>query len=116
MVAGTGKMYRMDLPDTLTDKDIQGVLHPGRSSADGRKLSNFEYIHTELAKPRITLSLLWAEYCVQCEAEHVIPYQHSQFNERYHVFAVSTKATLRIKRKPGELIEVDWAGNTLSVY
>lgn len=101
---------------TLTDKDIQGILYPNRSSSDGRKLPDFEYIHAELAKPGVTLSLLWAEYCVQCETEHLIPYQHSQFNEKYHAFAASTKATLRIKRKPGELMEVDWAGNTLSVY
>ena len=49
-----------------------------------------------------------AEYCAKCEAEHTIPYQHTQFNEKYHAYAASKKATLRIKRKPGETMEVDW--------
>ena len=25
------------------------------------------------------LSLLWAEYCAKCEAEHTIPYQHTAY-------------------------------------
>ena len=72
--------------------------------------------YNELAKPGVTLSLLWAEYCAKCEAEHTIPYQHSQFNDKYHAYAASKKATLRIKRKPGEIMEVDWVGDTLKVY
>ena len=31
----------------------------------------------------------WAEYCAKCEAEHTIPYQHSQFNDKYHAYAAS---------------------------
>ena len=41
-------------------------------------------VYNELAKLGVTLSLLWAEYCAKCEAEHTIPYQHSQFNDKYH--------------------------------
>ena len=63
----------------------------------------------------MTLSLLWAEYCAKCEAEHTIPYQHTQFNDKYHAYAASKKATLRIKHKPGEAMEVDWVGDTLTV-
>lgn len=66
--------------------------------------------------PGVTLSLLWAEYCVKCEQENTIPYQHSQFNDKYHAYAASKKATLRIKRKPGEVMEVDWVGDTLKVF
>lgn len=80
------------------------------------KLPDYEYVYNELAKPGVTLSLLWAEYCAKCEAEHTIPYQHSQFNEKYHAYAASKKAALRIKRKPGETMEVDWAGNSINIY
>ena len=72
--------------------------------------------YQELAKPRVTLTLLWAEYCTQCEVEHTIPYQHTQFNEKYHTYAASKKTTLRIKRKPGETMEVDWIGDTFKVH
>lgn len=102
--------------ETLTNKDIEQLFYPGRGTNEGRRLPDYEYIYNELAKPGVTLSLLWAEYCAKCEAEHTIPYQHTQFNEKYHAYAASKKATLRIKRKPGETMEVDWIGDTLKVY
>ena len=65
------------IPETLTNSDIERLLYPGRGVNEGRKFPNFEYIHSELAKPGVTLSLLWAEYCAQCAQEHTIPYQHT---------------------------------------
>lgn len=104
------------IPETLANRDIGHLFYPGRGNNEGRRLPDYEYVYNELAKPGVTLSLLWAEYCAKCEAEHTIPYQHSQFNDKYHAYAASKKATLRIKRKPGEIMEVDWVGDTLKVY
>ena len=104
------------IPDALSNKDIEHLFYPNRGNNEGRKLPDYEYIYNELAKPGVTLTLLWAEYCTQCEAEHTIPYQHTQFNEKYHAYAAAKKATLRIKRKPGEVMEVDWVGDTIPVY
>ena len=101
------------IPDTLTNSDIEHLFYPDRGNNEGRRIPDYEYVYNELAKPGVTLSLLWAEYCAKCEAEHTIPYQHTQFNEKYHAYAASKKATLRIKRKSGELMEVDWAGDAL---
>lgn len=80
------------IPETLTNKDIEQLFYPGRGTNEGRRLPDYEYIYNELAKPGVTLSLLWAEYCAKCEAEHTIPYQHTQFNEKYHAYAASKKA------------------------
>lgn len=104
------------IPDELTNRDIEQILYPCRRSGTERKMPDFEYMHKELAKPGVTMSLLWAEYCASCEQEHAIPYQHTQFYEKYRAYIRTKKATLRIKRKPGELMEVDWAGDTLAVY
>lgn len=103
------------IPNNLTNKDLSAILYPGRLTSQGRKLPDYEYIYKELAKPGVTLSLLWSEYCEKCRHEGMIPYQHSQFSDKYHAYAASKKATLRITRKPGEIMEVDWVGNTLSV-
>ena len=103
------------IPEKLTNKDLQAILYPKRKSREERKLPDYEYVHKELAKPGVTLSLLWAEYCLSCETEKTIPYQSTQFNDKYHAYAASKKATLRIHHKPGEKMEVDWAGNTLYV-
>ena len=104
------------IPDALSNTDIEHLFYPDRGNNEGRRLPDFEYIYNELAKPGVTLSLLWAEYCTKCEQEHTIPYQHTQFNDKYHAYASSKKATLRIKRKPGETMEVDWVGDTIHVY
>lgn len=104
------------IPDALNNKDLQQILYPDREVLESRRLPDYEYIYNELAKPGVTLSLLWAEYCAQCNAERTIPYQHSQFNEKYHAYAASKKATLRISHKPGESMEVDWVGDTLRVF
>lgn len=95
------------IPETLTNRDIGHLFYPGRGNNEGRRLPDYEYVYNELAKPGVTRPLLWAEYCAKCEAEHTIPYQHSQFNDKYHAYAASKKATLRIKRKPRKTMEVD---------
>ncbi|MCD4712147.1 MAG: IS21 family transposase [Clostridiales bacterium] len=109
-----GLMY-WPLPAELFDDDIRNVLYPGRIAESGRKMPDYDYVHKELAKSGVTLTLLWSEYCEQCNAEKAIPYQYTQFCDHFKSFAYKTKATMRIKRKPGELMEVDWAGNTLTV-
>ncbi len=91
-------------------------LYPQESLSSPRKIPDCSWIHNELAKPGVTLTLLWSEYCEQAQLEQSIPYQYSYFCELYHSYAQRTKATLRIKRKPGESIEVDWAGKVLTVF
>ena len=57
------------IPDTLTNKDIEHLFYPDRGTNEGRRLPDYEYVYNELAKPGVTLSLLWAEYCAKCEVE-----------------------------------------------
>ena len=81
--------------------------------ATKRKEPDYTYIHRELARPGVNLTLLWTEYCSTCNAEGVMPYMYSQFCDKYRHWAQVTKATMRIKHKPGEAMQVDWAGTTL---
>ena len=68
-----------------------------------------------MAKSGVTLSLLWSEYCEQCRLSNDIPLMYSQFCRYYHKYANTTKATMHIDRKPGEQLEVDWAGKTAKI-
>ena len=79
------------ISDKLTNADLEALFYPGRGNNEGRQIPDFEYIYNELAKPGVTLTLLWAEYCAKCADEHTIPYQHTQFNEKYHAYAASKK-------------------------
>lgn len=96
----------------MTDADLQDLLFPEKSISSNRKPPDCEHIHKEMAKSGVTLSLLWAEYCEQCRLSDEIPLMYSQFCRYYRKYAHTTKATMRIKRKPGEILEVDWAGQT----
>ena len=40
----------------------------------------------------------------------------TQFGDKYRKWARVTKATMRIQHKPGDAIQVDWAGDTVPVY
>lgn len=103
------------LPDDVSDGNLQAVLFPDRRSGTNQKVPDCEYLHKELAKSGVTLSLLWNEYCEACRLNGEIPYMYSQFCRYYRKYAQTTKATMRISRKPGELMEVDWAGTTVNL-
>jgi transposase len=55
------------------------------------------------------------EYCEACRDSGEIPYQSTQFNKHYSDYVKKIKATKHIHRKPGELMEVDWAGQAAFV-
>ncbi|KAA8675279.1 IS21 family transposase [Clostridium sp. HV4-5-A1G] len=103
------------LPDEMSNHTIQEMFFPERKTST-RQVPDYAYMHKELAKSGVTLTLLWAEYCETCYANHTVPYQYTQLCDNYRLWAKSTKATMRIKRKPGDIMEVDWAGNSLRIY
>ena len=45
-----------------------------------------------------------------------MPYMYSYFCEKYGRWANVTKATMRIQHKPGDTMEVDWAGAALDIH
>ncbi len=78
-------------------------------------MPDYEYVHKELQRSGVTLNLLWLEYCEQCSNAGELPYQLTQFKKHYHDYAVKVNATMHLNHKPGEIMQVDWAGNTATV-
>lgn len=103
------------LPEEMTDRHLAEALFPSVGETVDYKLPDCEYVHREMAKSGVTLNLLWLEYCEQCRTANEISYQLTQFKKYYRDFVVSTKATMHINHKPGELMQVDWAGDTAHV-
>ena len=79
------------------------------------KMPDYEYVHKELQKSGVTLKLLWLEYCERCRENGELPYQSTQFNKYYSDYAIKTNATMHLNHKPGEIMQVDWAGDTAAV-
>jgi len=103
------------LPDDMSDKHLEQKMFGKLARTKSRKTPDFEYIHQEMARNGVTLSLLWNEYCENCRAEDSRPLMYTQFCYHYQEYAVKNKATLRIHHKPGDRMEVDWAGGTASL-
>ena len=96
----------------LNNNELSECLFPGNQKKPVYKMPDWNYIHREMAKIGVTLSLLLDEYYEQCRQNGDIPYKKSQFHKYYNDFVQKTKATMRIIHKPGEIMEVDWAGQT----
>ena len=104
------------LGDDVTNEMIQELLFPGRYAlACPYTQPDFPEIHKELAKKGVTLTLLWEEYCVKVRAAGGIPYMYTQYCEKYRRWARVTKVTMRITHKPGDAVQVDWAGDPLYI-
>jgi len=100
----------------LPDRDLAAVINDGGLKRILYRMPDYELIHKELAKNGVTLNLLWVEYCEECRKSGEIPYQSTQFNKHYGDFVRKTGATMHIERNPGESMEVDWGGDTASLW
>lgn len=95
--------------------EVRHLLLPEPAKAvSDRVTPDFEHVHRELARPSVTLLLLWNEYVAGCRAAGGVPYRYSFFNEQYRRWVASAGASMHVQRSPGESIEVDWAGDAMS--
>ena len=110
------KSIRWPLKEELTNQQLQELLYPERlEKAHIYMEPDCEYIHRELAKNGVNLTLLHNEYKVRCSSIGRVPYQYTQFCDIYRSWAKKSRATMRIHHKPGDAMEVDWAGGTLPI-
>ena len=103
------------LPEDLSDRKLSELLFPSECANPEYKMPDYEYVHKELQKSGVTLNLLWLEYCENCRAAGELPYQLTQFKKHYHDYAVKANATMHLNHKPGEIMQVDWTGDTATV-
>ena len=102
------------LPEAMDDARLEELLFPPTSLMPSveRPLPDWLYIHNELRRKGVTLSLLWQEHKVQ----HPAGYQYSQFCDRYRQWAKIIDPVMRQEHRAGEKLFVDYAGMTIPVY
>ena len=103
------------LSEEMSDKQLSERLFPTSPSKPVYKMPDYAYVHKELQRSGVTLNLLWLEYCDQCRAAGEIPYQSTQFSKYYADYLAKVNATMHLNHKPGEVMQVDWAGDTAAV-
>ena len=69
-------------------------------------------VYQEHKRPGVTLLLLWEEY----KADHLDGYGYSRFCELYRGFTKKLDVTMRQDYKAGEVLQVDWAGQTIPIH
>ena len=99
------------LDDSITDASLDELLFPSDRSATDRRLPDYDYVCKELLRSGVSKKLLWIEYCEACRQSGENPLMYSQFCEYMRRQEQKRRATMHIPRKPGEQIEVDWAGD-----
>ena len=103
------------LPEGMSDKQLAEVLFPASTAKPEYKMPDYEYVAREMQKSGVTPNLLWLEYCEQCSNNGETPYQLTQFKKYYRDYTLKNSATMHLNHKPGEIIQVDWAGDTAAV-
>lgn len=69
----------------------------------------------KLLRNGVNKKLLWTEYLEECRQSGDDPLMYSQFCYYIQQDEQKRRATMHINRKPGEQIEVDWAGDPAQI-
>ena len=100
------------LPNEQTNAVLEGMLYPKDDKGiNSKKMPDLAYIHKELLKNGVSKKLLWTEYMEECRLIGAEPLMYSQFCYYIQQDEQKRRATMHIGRKPGEQVEVDWAGD-----
>ena len=99
----------MELPDDQ-------AISERKTRESAARRPDCSYIHSELKKKGVTLKILHDEYVEECLANGTDYLKYTQFCNVYKEYVEDNKLTMHIERKPGDRIEVDWAGKTIPIY
>jgi transposase len=98
------------LPADLSDSSLEQTLYkdPSAQPLADTLLPNFEHIYRELARPHVTLKLLFDEY------RTLVPTGLSKtaFYRRFGVYRKKVSPTMKIIHKGGEKLFVDYSGDS----
>ena len=104
------------LDESLTDDALDKLMFPKATGASRTKrMPDYDYIQKELLRNGVNKKLLWTEYLEDCRLADEEPLMYSQFCYYIQQDEQKRRATMHINRKPGEQVEVDWAGDPAKI-
>lgn len=100
----------------MTDEKLETIMFPKpEKPVSTKRMPDFDHVRKELLRNGVNKKLLWTEYLEQCRREGADALMYSQFCFYIQQDEQKRHATMHIPRKPGQQIEVDWAGDTAAV-
>lgn len=112
--AAKRKNISWPLDNDQTNDVLSEQLHPSPESQETlqrKRMPDFDYIRKELLRNGVNKKLLWTEYLERCRQSGEEPLMYSRFCYYIQKDEEKRRASMHINRKPGEQIEVDWAGD-----
>ena len=112
--AAKRKNISWPLDNDQTNAVLSEQLHPSPESQETlqrKRMPDFDYIRKELLRNGVNKKLLWTEYLERCRQSGEKPLMYSRFCYYIQKDEEKRRASMHINRKPGEQIEVDWAGD-----
>ena len=104
------------LEESMTDNSLEQLMFPKeQKNLSNKRLPDLIQIRKELLKNGVSKKLLWTEYLEECRLNNDDPLMYSQFCHYILQDEQKRRATMHISRKPGEQVEVDWAGNPAKI-
>ena len=104
------------LDGSLTDAELERQMFTKDSSPKSTKrMPDYDYIRKELLRNGVNRKLLWTEYLEECRQNGDDALMYSQFCYYIQQNEQKRRATMHIPRKPGQQIEVDWAGDPAEI-
>ena len=99
----------------LSDAKLAALFYSGNNNAKADQRyedlkTRFDYFQKELSRIGVTKQRLWEEY----RQEVADGYGYSQFCEHLSMYNRKNAATMHFEHKPGERVQVDFAGKKLS--
>ena len=102
--------------DLMTDDVLEEMFFPKQNTTSAnRRMPDYAYIRKELLRNGVSKKLLWIEYCEECRMNNEEPLMYSRFCYYIQKEEEKRNATMHIPRKPGQRIEVDWAGDPAKI-
>ena len=96
------------VPEDLSETELEARIYRKESSKKKADiLPDFEYINEELARPHMTLELLWNEYA-QDNPEGL---GRSSFYRHYRKYRKSRSISMKVIHKGGDKVFVDYSGD-----
>lgn len=86
---------------------------PAEQTSTERVMPDCKRIAQELKRSGVNKKLLWTEYLERCRLQGKMPLMYSQFCHYIQQDEACRQVTMHLHHKPGEKVEVDWAGDPL---
>lgn len=98
----------------MADDEVYDLLFPDRARArEAFAEPDWEWVHSELQRDGVTLSLLWEELRDEAARDGKVAKSYNTFCRGYRAWARARGVTNHLEHKPGQVMEVDWSGTPM---